>query len=51
MARANWRWSPSRSVSSSSPAIAITPLSGVRISWLMLATNSAFSREAWMAFS
>ena len=28
-----------------------TPLSGVRISWLMLATNSDFSRDASRAFS
>ena len=32
--------------SSSSSVIPITPLSGVRISWLMLARNSDFEREA-----
>ncbi len=31
---------------SSSSVIPITPLSGVRISWLMLARNSDFEREA-----
>ena len=35
-----------RSVASSSSVIPITPLSGVRISWLMLARNSDFEREA-----
>ena len=36
----------SRSEPSSSSVIPITPLSGVRISWLMLARNSDFEREA-----
>ena len=38
-------------VSSSSSAMLTTPLRGVRISWLMLATNSDFSRDASSAFS
>ena len=33
-------------VSSSSSSIPITPLSGVRISWLMLATKSDLASEA-----
>ena len=39
------RCSSLRSVSSSRPLMPITPFSGVRISWLMLATNSDLSRE------
>ena len=35
-----------RSVASSSSVIPMTPFSGVRISWLMLARNSDFEREA-----
>ena len=31
--------------------IPISPLRGVRISWLMLARNSDLSREAWRAAS
>ena len=38
-------WGVSSELSSSS-VIPITPLSGVRISWLMLARNSDFEREA-----
>ncbi len=44
-------WTGSRSVSRSRLAIPITPFSGVRISWLMLATKSDFSREAASAWS
>ena len=44
--RAYSRCSPSRSVSSSRPVMPITPFIGVRISWLMFATNSDFSRDA-----
>ena len=40
------RCSGVRSVPSSSSVMPITPLSGVRISWLMLARNSDFEREA-----
>ncbi len=43
---ASSRCSLSRSVCSRSSVIPITPLSGVRISWLMLARNSDFEREA-----
>ena len=41
-----WRCSWSSSVISSSSFIPTTPFSGVRISWLMLARNSALAREA-----
>ena len=44
--RAYSRCSGERSVPSSSSVMPITPLSGVRISWLMLARNSDFEREA-----
>ena len=37
------------SVSSSSSVMPITPFIGVRISWLMLARNSDFAREASIA--
>ena len=40
------RCSASRSVSSTSCVMPSTPFMGVRISWLMLARNSLFSREA-----
>ncbi len=40
------RCSVDSSVCSSSSVIPITPLSGVRISWLMLARNSDFDRDA-----
>ena len=40
------RCSTVSSVESSSSVMPITPLSGVRISWLMLARNSDFEREA-----
>ena len=36
-------------MSERSSSIPITPLSGVRISWLMLARNSDFAREAAIA--
>ncbi len=48
---ANSRWSVSSSVSRSRPVIPITPLRGVRISWLMLARNWDFSREPSTASS
>ena len=44
--RAYSRCSAPSSVWSSSSVIPITPFSGVRISWLMLARNSDFEREA-----
>ncbi len=40
------RCSSLSAVSSSSSSIPITPLSGVRISWLMFATNSDLASEA-----
>ena len=43
---AYWRCSGVSWVSRSSSVIPITPFSGVRISWLMLARNSLFAREA-----
>ena len=43
------RWAESSSVSERISSIPITPLSGVRISWLMLARNSDFAREAAIA--
>ena len=43
-------WS-SRAVSSSRPVSPMTPLIGVRISWLIVATNSDFSRDASSASS
>ena len=45
------RCSRSSSVSSSSSVMPITPFSGVRISWLMLARNSDFACDASMARS
>ena len=44
-------WSLSRSVRSSRSLRPITPLSGVRISWLIVARKSDFIREASMAAS
>ncbi len=41
----------SSSVSSSSSLMPITPFIGVRISWLTLATNIDFSRDASSAWS
>ena len=48
---AKTRWSGSSSVSSRSSVQPITPLIGVRISWLMLARKSDLSREASVAWS
>ena len=40
------RWRSSRSVLSSSPVSPMTPFIGVRISWLIVARNADFAREA-----
>ena len=40
------RWTSSSGVSSSNPVSPMTPFIGVRISWLMVARNSDFSRDA-----
>ena len=45
------RCSTSSRVRDSRSVMPMTPLIGVRISWLMLATNSDFSREASSASS
>ena len=47
--RAYSRCSASSSVSSSSSSMPMTPFSGVRSSWLMLARKSDFAREASIA--
>jgi len=44
-------WSRESGVSSSSPVIPMMPLSGVRSSWLMLATNSDFMHDVARALS
>ena len=46
MVRAKSRWSSDIGVSSSSVVMPITALSGVRISWLMLARNRLLARAA-----
>ena len=48
---ASRRWWSSRSVRSSSSLSPMTPFIGVRISWLIVARNSDFIREASMARS
>ena len=45
------RWRASRSVESSRPVSPITPFMGVRISWLIVARNDDFAREAASASS
>ena len=42
---AYWRWRSSSSVFSSRPVRPMTPFMGVRISWLIVATNADFARE------
>ena len=51
MASTNSRWSSLSSPSSRTSARPSTPLSGVRISWLMLATYSDFRRDSSSASS
>ena len=48
---AYWRWRSSSSEFSSRPVRPMTPFMGVRISWLIVATNADFAREASRALS